>query len=415
MNKTTNDWRSLSEVCFGLIITGRVDKSKFCAAQFVDAYEEGFTEWHKSKNKTAIAKILGADYETAIQAADTISEDSAHDIEWHKLLDRSYKSYQVGDKASKIGKKLMQGYTVSNEDAVNLATQFKDLANPDSLGLTVSNTIDTEAFEPTELCGYPPIDTHLGGIVKSGNILVMGMTSVGKSLFSQQFWGHWLEKYPERKVAIYSLEMTNQQYLSRGLKLYPKFRKAHEEGRVLVSDKTTNIYDIGIESASAGVDAIVVDYIDYLVHGEGSESKYAEIYIEMNNISRSMDIPFMMLLQPNRQSYTSGVPKMYHARYSGMAENVSAQFWALWKPQSEEDCNGDFTFVEDSYYIVAWKQRFGWLTSELSKELGLGGKAKRGPGAIVLPDVRNVWATETGEWLRHGDVPQTTKKTRRKE
>ena len=248
MNKV-NDWRSLSEICFGLVVTGRVDMAKFNAVMFCDGYEDGFKEWFKSKNKTSVARLLGADYETALQAADTISEDSAKDIEWQKILQRAYLSYQVGDKATKVGKKLMQGYEVSTEDAITIAAQFKDLANPESLGLTVSNTIDVDGFEPTILSGYAPIDTHLGGIPESGNILVMGTTGVGKSLFSQQFLGHHLDMYRNKTGGVWSLEMTNQQYLYRGVQLYSKFNKAHRDGRIMVSDKTTTIYDIGIEAA----------------------------------------------------------------------------------------------------------------------------------------------------------------------
>ncbi len=245
------------------------------------------------------------------------------------------------------------------------------------------------------LCGYPPIDEHLGGIPCAGNILVMAITGQGKSLFSQQFVGHFLKQYQEKKVAIWSLEMTNQQYLYRGVKLYSSFKKAHEEGRVLVSDCNTNIYDVGIQAAAAGVDMIVIDYVDYLIKGEGTESKYAEIYIQMNNISRSLGIPFMMLLQPNRNSYEKGVPQMYHARYSGMAENVAAQFWVLYEPKQESDTDGSYPYVENSMYIVCHKQRFGWK------------KGYRGPGAIIIPKTRELWSDEPGEWVVRGeDIPQ---------
>jgi len=413
MPKTVTDWRSVSEICMGLILTGRVDMSKFNPTMFCDGFEEGFEEWFKSKNKTAVARKLGADYEVAIQAASTVSDDSANEVEWHKILARAGNLYQLGEKTERISKKLKQGIDIDSQDAMQIASSFKDVANPESLGLTVSNEIDVDQFEPTELSGYAPIDTHLGGMVQSGNILVMGTTGVGKSLFTQQFWGHWLERYPDRKIGIWSLEMTNQQYLYRGLKLFPKFKKAHEEGRILVSDRTTTIHDIGIEAAAAGVDAIVVDYVDYLVHGEPGEGKFAEIYIEQNNISRNLKIPFMMLLQPNRNSYTGGVPRMYHARYSGMAENISAQFWVVWKPNSEEDTNGDFVYVEDSMYIIAWKQRFGWLTSKRAQELGVGSTGRKGPGAIVLPMCQNVWSDEPGEWLVHGEVPHEIKKRKR--
>lgn len=409
MKSASYNWRDTSEICFGLIVQNRLDATKFASTMFCDPYREGFEEYFKNADKTKIAKLLGNAYQIALEAAGTIGEDGVVGVEWHKILRRKALNYQLGEKADKASKKLIRGDDLDIETAIELSSQFRDVADPDTVGLTVSKEIDVDEYEPTILSGYAPIDEHLGGMVESGNILIMGQTGVGKSLFSQVFLGAFLKQYPEKKAAIWSLEMTNQQYLRRGLDLYPTFRDAHEQGRILVSDKTTTIHDIGIEAASAGANIIVVDYIDYLIKGEPSEGKFAEIYIQMNNISRTLKIPFIMLLQPNRSVYESGIPRMWHARYSGMAENVSAQFWALYYPDNAKEMEDEFTYIEDSMYIIAWKQRFGWKKNKEGKIIN------RGPGAIVLPRTRNVWATEVGDWVVRGDVPHETKgKGRRK-
>lgn len=403
MTNNTMNWLDLSEVVFGLVVTKRVPVTKFHKELFTAPYDDGFESYFKGASKTKLSATLGPALESAIEAAGTISDENTQDVEWWKNLLYASKAYTLGKQLEVASKKLIRGEIIKPEDATQYAASFKDISDPDSIGLIISKDVDLENFEPTMLSGYPPIDSNLGGIPVAGNILVMATTGQGKSLFSQQFTGHFLNQYTEKKAAIWSLEMTNQQYLSRGLKLYPLFRKAHEEGRVLVSDSSTDIYTVGIQAAAAGVDIIIVDYIDYLVKGEGSESKYAEIYIQMNNISRTLGIPFMMLLQPNREAYKSGVPEMWHARYSGMAENVSAQFLVLFEPRSEEDCNGKFPYVEHSMYIVAWKQRFGWI------------EGCQGPGAIILPKSKNLWSDQEGEWVMVGDVPQKITRQSRRE
>ena len=81
-------------------------------------------------------------------------------------------------------------------------------------------------------------------------------------------------------------------------------------------------------------------------------------------------------------------------------QDVSALFLVLHSPRNEEDCN-DYTYVEDSMYIVCHKSRFGWPKS-------------KGPGAIILPKCNTVWGTGEGEWVRKGNVPQSTSRKQRK-
>ena len=398
---STVDWRDLSTVCFGLIAAHRIDATKFASSMFCEPFDKAYDAFFAGANKSKLSKLLGQDLELATNAAAGVSDESAQDVEWHKNLRYACSAYALGKKLERTSKQLVHGELIDTNVAMELAGAFKNIAEPDSLGLVISNTVDLDDYVPIMLSGYPPIDEHVGGIPVAGNIMVMATTGTGKSLWTQQFTGHFLKQYPEKKVAIWSLEMTNQQYLYRGLSLYPLFKEAHEQGRILVSDAITDINTIGLEAASAHVDMIVIDYIDCLIRGEGTEGKYAEIYTQMNNISRSMGIPFVMVLQPNRQSYTTGIPQMYHARYTGGAENGAALFLVLFEPKDESDCSGEYTFVEDSMYMIFHKSRFGWP------------KAK-GPGAVVLPKCKARWSDEPGEWLRKGNVPQSTSRKQRR-
>ena len=407
------DWQTLSEITFGLVLSGKVDSTQFQAVNFFEPYHKGFEVWKASGSKTKVVETISdSHYNTALEAASSVSSIDAEEIEWHERLRYAANAYSLGVQTGKLSKKLLKGDKIELSEATELGSSFKDLANPKQVGLTQSNELDLDSEEDIIDSGYLPIDTHLGGIPASGNILVMGTTGIGKSLFSQVFLGGFLTRYPDKKAAIYSLEMTSGQYIRRGLKLYPEFKRAHENGQVFVSDRSTTIDTVGFEVAAGNYDIVVVDYIEYLIKGEGSESKYAEIYKNMNDISRDLKIPFMMLLQPNREAYKGGVPKMWHARWSGMAENVAAQFWTLYSPKGEDETNGDFVFVDKSKYLICWKSRFGWMSDA---RIAPDGKDRKGPGAIVLPDVRTVWANDdAGEWLKHGDVQHTMTKGKRK-
>jgi hypothetical protein len=407
------DWQSLSEITFGLVLSGKLDTTQFQAVNFFEPYHKGFTAWKESGSTTKVVQIISDSHlNTAMEAAKAVSSVDVEEIDWAERLRYAANAYKLGVETGKLSKKLIKGERIELSEATELGASFKDLANPKNVGLTQSNEIDLDSEEDIIESGYLPIDKHLGGIPASGNILVMGSTGIGKSLWSQIFLGGFLNQYKEKKAAVFSLEMTSAQYLRRGVSLYPQFKEAHSRGQVFVSDRTTTIDTVGFEVAAGGYDIVVVDYIDYLIKGEGSESKYAEVYKAMNDISRDLKIPFVMLLQPNRQVYTQGIPKMWHARYSGMAENVAAQFWALYSPSSDEETNGDFIYVENSKYLICWKSRFGYKSGA---RIDPDGKDRKGPGAIVLPNVREVWANNTtGEWIKHGDVQHTMTKGKKK-
>jgi hypothetical protein len=63
-------------------------------------------------------------------------------------------------------------------------------------------------------------------------------------------------------------------------------------------------------------------------------------------------------------------------------------------------------------YLVCWKSRAGWVGMEGNEPMD--GKARLGPGAIVLPKAKGIWSEEKGRWLRYGDIPRSMKSIRKK-
>jgi hypothetical protein len=408
--KALNTWQDISEIVLGLILTNRVDRTKFNSSMFVSPYDKGFEVFLRSNDHTSVIDVVSDGlYSACMEAQGTVGDSALTDVDWHRRLLKVSKTHRIGENMANLSKRALRGEELTSQNVMDITAQLKDIANPDAIGLQLSTDIKIDP-EPWMLTGWKPIDEHLGGIPKAGPILLMGGTGVGKSLWSQSFVGAFLKKYPEKRAAFYSLEMGAGEFISRGIKLYPDFRAAHEQGRILVSDRTTNIDDIGIEVAAVSADIVVVDYADYVV-ADFSEASFAQLYVKMNNIQRTLGIPFIMLLQPNRNQYSSGVPYKHYARYSGMAENVAALFLAIFSPKDAEETGDDFTFIDDSMYLIVWKSRFGWKTEDRLHE---DGKSRQGPGAIVMPQCRRLWdANSDSEWLRHKSVPSTTRRKKR--
>lgn len=409
------DWQSASELVFGRCLDNRENLQKFQATWFCEPYNDAFEKLKDGGTHTDIVRIISvSSYEAAIHAAQSLN-GAGEKVDWANILHRSAKQNEVADKFDRVSKKLRKGQEVDIIPAIELA---RDLANPDMTGLINASTIEYDNFNELIRSGWDALDYNLGGIPHAAPLVVGGESGLGKSFWSMIFTKKFLEYYPEKTAVIYSLEMPAQQYLQRAVKMYD-MKDLIDGGRIYISDKAVTIDDIAAESATIpSLGLIVCDYVDYLV-SQNNEDSYARVYKKTNEICRTLHIPFCMIVQPNRNQYTDPVPRAYHIRYSGMAENVASQIIMLWKPRDatmtednyeELERASGFTFCEDSMYMVCWKNRAGWVT----KDESLDGKSRQGPGAIVLPKVKGIWADEVGRWLIYGDVPHKMKSIRKR-
>lgn len=412
------DWQSASEQVFGRCLDGRESLIKYQASWFMPPYDDAFEKLKDGATKTDIIRILStSSYQAAIHAAQSLN-GAGEDIDWVSVLHRAAKQNEAADKSDRVTKKLRKGQDV---DVTELIELLKDLINPEMVGLVSANLIDYDSFTELIPSGWDALDYNLGGIPHAAPLIVGGETGLGKSFFSMFFVKKFLELYPDKNAVIYSLEMPSAQYLQRMVRVY-KMKNLVDSGRIYISSKAVTIDDIAAESATIpNCGLIVCDYVDYLVP-QNNEDAYARVYKKCNEICRTLEIPFLMIVQPNRNQYVDPVPRPYHIRYSGMAENVASQIIMLWKPnpgQTEDDYEehekaSGFTFIEDSMYMVCWKNRAGWVGLDEDTPLPLDGKKRPGPGAIVLPKVPGIWADEKGQWIRYGDVKTSMKKLRKK-
>lgn len=410
------DWLAVSEMAFGRIIDGRENPAKYQASWFIPPYDDAFEKVKEGATRTDLIKILSiSSYQAAVHAAQSLN-GAGEDADWVALLFQRAKENELADECDKTSKLLRKGKEVN---PVRIAQLSKDIANPARSGLINAATIDYSNFTELIPSGWDALDYNLGGIPHAAPLILGGETGIGKSYLTMIFVKKYLELYKDKVAVIYSREMPSEQYLSRADKIY-SMGKMIADGRIHISDKTVNIDDIAVESASVPNNGLVViDYIDYVIK-QHSEEGYAYAYMCANDICRTQQIPLLMIAQPNRNQYTDVIPRMHHLRWSGMAENVAGGVIMIWKPkpgQTEDDHEeqekaSGFMYVEDSMYLVVWKWRAGWVGYDNNPPKD--GKHRPGPGAIVLPKVNGIWADEKGRWLQYGNVRTSMKNLKRR-
>lgn len=388
------DWLSTSEICFGLLIEHQESPTKFYAEMFHSPYDDGFEIIKKSGiDETKLISAVGVSAFQACKAAVDTLNGTKNTVDWCLLLKQAMTTHIVAEEMESASKRMMRGKEVN---LLPIIEHMRNASQPDSIGLIKASDIDLTEIKELMDSGWKPVDTTLGGIPCAGIVMIGASTGLGKSFLSMKLAEKFLHRWKDKTVAIYSLEMPKQQYLNRGVKMYPGFSNVLD--RMYVSSENVTIDEIGVEAAAKDVSMIIIDYVDYLIPGEGSEGAYAAVYKTMNQISRTLEIPIICIAQLNRNQYADPIPRMYQFRYSGMAENVASQIWCLAMFKSDDETDGEFVFMDDSMYIICWKQRAGWQDKFI------------GPGAIVLPRTKNLWSDDPGKWLRHGEVSHSIKR-----
>jgi len=397
----SQSWLSASEITLGRIIEGREKNiRKYQATWFYPPYDDGFQKLvDGGTNEDVMAAISPASYQAAVLASKKMN-GSGDSVDWSDVLHRAYKANEVADKFERVAKQLRNGR--NDVDVIPAIELAKDLINPNLSGLVNAADVDWENYTELMPLGWKPWDEMFGGIPRAAPILLGGETGRGKSFFAMKFAFEFMKTYPNKKVLVYTLEMPSAQWIARGVKVYgKKFLSVIETGRLLITADKTTIRDISVQAASTeNVGLIIVDYVDYLVSSR-TEDEYAGVYMGMNEICRTLEIPFLMLVQPNRNQYTEPIPRAHHIRYSGMAENVASQLVMLWKPPHAFDAldnydelerQAGFVFEQDHFYLVCWKNRAGWVDEY------------PGPGAVVLKPSKEIFGDD-GYWQQYGAVP----------
>jgi hypothetical protein len=378
-------WLDRTEIVTGLILQGCIDVNIVNADDFYTPYNEIVGTLRKGGTQEDIITKHGFSYiQAANMAASAVMVEPEQaknkPIDWLNLLEQAASYFKYGQELASMADKLMMGQPVDPGKLL----QFVSELNLGHRSLTPLSEVEPEAGQWIET-GYSPIDEYIGGIPKAGLIALAGGTGIGKTTLALKIAISLIRKYPgikkpkkERvkgesewveqpgKVAIFSLEMLLSQIVARLLNVDETLTK-DERARILASESAYTVGEIyavaARTAANENLKAIIIDFADMLVEGEQSEAIMGVIYRSLAVLAKTTGVPVILICQLNRTQYTSGIPRINHIRYSGMAEMMSSLILLLYNPSAtvaDAQANQILPFLPDKGYIIVGKSRFGF-------------------------------------------------------
>jgi len=202
--------------------------------------------------------------------------------------------------------------------------------------------------------GFADLDRLLGGLQRSDLILLAGRPGLGKTGLALSIVYQAASRY-QRKVGIFSLEMSKEQLIQRLLaigsgvdqqRLRTGWIEDNEWERVTATMGTLSEADIWIDDTSTistiqlrskarrwilehGLDLIVVDYLQ-LMQASSSDGRSRENRVQevsaisraLKGLARELNIPVLALAQLSRavENRASKVPQLSDLRESGSLE-----------------------------------------------------------------------------------------------
>src|SRR5712692_5665678 len=202
--------------------------------------------------------------------------------------------------------------------------------------------------------GFADLDRLLGGLQRSDLILLAGRPGLGKTGLALSM-AYQAASSHQRKVGIFSLEMSKEQLIQRLLaigsgvdqqRLRTGWIEDHEWERVTAAMGTLSEADIWIDDTSTistiqlrskarrwmlehGLDLIVVDYLQ-LMQASSSDGRKQENRVQevsaisraLKGLARELSIPVLALAQLSRavEQRASKVPQLSDLRESGSLE-----------------------------------------------------------------------------------------------
>lgn len=383
-------WESSSEIVCGLVIEKKLAPHSVRAEYLFPPYNEIVEKIQQGECIEDVITKVGIN---PIQVA----KDASHSLNglssanWVKILEGKAVLYDAGIKLEKFGKKAQKG-----EEIDWPLLNFISAKAQEGRGGNFTSLSDIEAMEiPYKKTGFAGIDVHLGGLPIVGQVLVGAPPGTGKTTFMADLSGCWVKEHKDEYVADFTLEMMASELKMRFKEIIKL--TADEMSRILVNDEPFLTPEDIIAKCSTikNLGLVCVDFADLLVNGETTESSMAHIYRTFMLGAKKLGCPIVVLTQLNR-SYSGGVPRPHHIRYTGLAEALAWMILMLYNPSkdwfSEKGDNDEelLPTLKNRAYIVAWKCRGGFRVHK-----------EDSPGAIQLPFVgEKGWhPINTGKWF----------------
>ena len=218
--------------------------------------------------------------------------------------------------------------------------------------------------------GYSHLDTLINGLGKNELVILAARPAVGKSAFALNIAYNAASK-TNRPVAIFSLEMSNEQILKRFFAMRSGIYSDNIQKGILSRDErlklketeneladvpiyiddssSSSIDDIVLKSrklkeAKGDIALIVVDYIGLIndpknIFKDNEQAKIASFSRRLKVIAGELQCPVLCLAQLNRQteSRDNHKPQLSDLRSSGAIEQDADKVMFLYRPQYYKD------------------------------------------------------------------------------
>ena len=287
----------------------------------------------------------------------TTGISSSHNLEEHIEILRVYRAKRLLlDASQKVMKHIDEGKSIQDiindlSDTLTTAANTKSSTEVDikqGLKEFIENQERslTEKLMPTYI---PEVDQVIGGFEYSDLIIVAGAASMGKTSFMLKLLQNFLNN--NKSVAIFSLEMSNNQLLTRLMSMETEIKVrnirynnldstdwdkingtiAKLETKSFVMDgQTTALSDVINKikklKIKNNIDVVFIDYLQLITAGGKSrEQEVAKIARSLKNIAKEMNIVVVALSQLSRalMQRDNKRPMLSDLRESGEIEQAA--------------------------------------------------------------------------------------------
>ena len=318
------------------------------------------TVTYELERQGKLADVGGAAYISSLINA---VPSSIHAVEYAEIVQRTSTLRQLIDAAGKIAR---MAYDESREvqEVMDQAEELifaiserrltRDLKPVRTIMRDVMDEIDELHRRKGEVLGVPTgfklLDQILGGLQKSDLIIVAARPGMGKTSLALTIALNASKRYGAR-VAIFSLEMSNEQLVQRLLSQESRIdsqrlrlgRVMDEEwGRLAEAAGVLSECPIFIDDSAAitpfelrtkarrmyaehGMDLLIVDYMQLMHSGTRTENRVQEISFisrSLKQLARELNVPLIAISQLSRQveSRAEKRPQLSDLRESGSIE-----------------------------------------------------------------------------------------------